>query len=153
MASSHIPLDSKNKLPFSWRNRCNVEQNNTSISLVFPRYITHHILRKRPIRNDVSAETSTGTHLKGRVIRRVSRGGRQRSHPRLFRGAAFWFRHVLDHRVFVTTEVYIRHISSCWVLFLLIARRDISMYIHVFHCTYMYYQWKWGDTQIEYFLS
>ena len=56
-----------------------------------------------------------------------------------YKSAAFGSPPVLAHRIFVTIKVYIRHVSSRWILFLLIADRDISMYIHhVFHCTYMY---------------
>jgi len=61
-----------------------------------------------------------------------------------YKSAAFGSPPVLAHRIFVTIKVYIRHVSSRWILFLLIADRDISMYIHhVFHCTYMYCWWNW----------
>jgi hypothetical protein len=39
---------------------------------------------------------------------------------------------VLAYRIVVAMKVYIRHISSCWLLLILIADRDISIWYDIY---------------------
>jgi hypothetical protein len=126
-----------------------------------PRVICH-LLTKRSIWNHVYAKAPTGTHFQRRFIRKVWHGGRQCSNQHLFRSAAFGCSSVLAYRIVVAIKVYIRHASSCLLLLILIAVRDISMYIWymiwhdmIYDVWYMIrydmiwyiFNWNWVDTR------